>query len=104
LRYFVRLPHALRRSEAHEIGVCLAVPPGQPFRPRYVFTPLLRCDEFDLRVRFGSRMAGLPVCHVTDRHRPGDAYGWSPDQLIHRQTYIDLIRALPRWLRLHSGT
>jgi hypothetical protein len=64
LRYFVRLPHALRRGEAHEIEVCLTIPSGQPFRPRYVFTPLLRCDEFDLRVRFGSRMSGLPVWRI----------------------------------------
>lgn len=30
---------------------------------------------------------------MTDRHRPGDPCGWSPYRLIHRQTYIDLIRA-----------
>jgi transcriptional regulator with XRE-family HTH domain len=30
---------------------------------------------------------------VTDRHRPGDPCSWSPDRLIHRQTYTDLIRA-----------
>src|SRR5215469_10389159 len=37
--------------------------------------------------------AVLRLRQVTDGRRPGDSRGWSPERLIHRQTYIDLIRA-----------
>jgi len=64
LRYVVRLSHALRRDEEHDVGVILTIPAGQPFCPRYVFTPLLRCDEFDLLLRFGPRETGCPVWRI----------------------------------------
>lgn len=80
LRYLVRLPYPLRRGESHEFGVRLAIPPGQPFDPQYVFTPLLRCDEFGLRVRFGARarqarvwrIAALPPGLVDDFADPAE--------------------------------
>jgi hypothetical protein len=67
-RYFVRLPRPLRHGEAHEVGVCVTIPPDQPINPRYALQPLRRCDEFDLRIRFGRdnqlagvwNMAGVP--------------------------------------------
>ncbi len=71
-RYSIGLPRPLRRGEAHDIRVALAIPPDQPFAPHYAFQPLRRCDEFDLRVRFGAAgrakrvwcLAGLPVSMV----------------------------------------
>lgn len=67
LRYVIRLPHLLRRGQSHEFGISVSTAPGQPFNPRYAIQPLRRCDEFDLRIRFGAaqprgvwRIAGLP--------------------------------------------
>ena len=60
-RFFVRLPQPLMRGESHEIGVSVRIPVNQPINPRYAFQPLRRCDEFDLRVRFGAgkRLTGV---------------------------------------------
>jgi hypothetical protein len=60
-RVFVRLPRSLRRGQSHEIGVSIAIPADQPINPRYALQPLRRCDEFDLRIRFGTgkRLAGV---------------------------------------------
>jgi hypothetical protein len=60
-RVFVRLPQSLRRGQSHEIGVSVAIPADQPINPRYALQPLRRCDEFDLRIRFGTgkRLAGV---------------------------------------------
>jgi hypothetical protein len=73
LRYTVRLPRPLRRGQSHEFGISITTPRGQPFNPRYAIQPLRRCDEFDLRVRFGTaqpssvwRIAGLPRGMVDD--------------------------------------
>lgn len=72
-RYFIRLPRPLGLGESHEIGVALTVPPGQPMNPRYSFQPLRRCDEFDLRIRFGQEttrqvwnMDGVPRGMIED--------------------------------------
>ena len=54
LRYTIRLPQPLRRGQSHEFGISITTPPGQPFNPRYAIQPLRRCDEFDLRIRFGA--------------------------------------------------
>ena len=67
-RYFVRLPQPLRRGQSHEIGVSVTIPADQPINPRYALQPLRRCDEFDLRIRFGAgnrltrvwNLAGVP--------------------------------------------
>ena len=60
-RYFVRLPHPLKRGQSHEIGVSVTIPADQPINPRYALQPLRRCDEFDLRIRFGesNRLTGV---------------------------------------------
>ncbi len=67
-RLFVRLPQPLRRGQSHEIGVSVTLPADQPINPRYALQPLRRCDEFDLRIRFGAgnrltrvwNLAGVP--------------------------------------------
>jgi hypothetical protein len=51
-QYMVQLPKPLRTGEAHEYGLLLRVPSHESMRPHYVFTPELRCDRFELRVRF----------------------------------------------------
>lgn len=74
LRYAIRLPQPLRRGQAHEFGVSITTPSGQPFNPRYAVQPLRRCEEFDLRIRFGAgtqarsvwRIDGLPRGMVDD--------------------------------------
>lgn len=73
LRYVIRLPQPLRYGQSHELGVSITTPCDQPFNPRYAIQPLRRCDEFDLRIRFGAaqshkvwRMAGLPRGMVDD--------------------------------------
>jgi hypothetical protein len=74
LRYAIRLPRPLRRGQSHEFGISITTPRSQPFNPRYAIQPLRRCDEFDLRIRFGSaagaqnvlRIAGLPRGMVND--------------------------------------
>jgi hypothetical protein len=72
-RYAIRLPRPLRRGQAHEFGISITTPRSQPLNPRYAIQPLRRCDEFDLRIRFGAgqapsvwRMAGLPRGMVDD--------------------------------------
>jgi hypothetical protein len=83
-RYFIQFPHPLNHGESHEIGVTITIPGGQLFNPRYTFQPLHRCDEFDLRVRFGAHrpvrvwnIVGLPRGMVDDFAEP-DALVW-PD-------------------------
>jgi hypothetical protein len=73
LRYAIRLPQPLRPGQSHELGVSVTTTHGQPFNPRYAIQPLRRCDEFDLRIRFGAaqprnvwRIAGLPRGMVDD--------------------------------------
>ena len=60
-RYFVRFPQPLMRGQSHEIGVSVKIPADQPINPRYALHPLGRCDEFDLRIRFGAgkRLTGV---------------------------------------------
>lgn len=89
LRYTIRLPHSLRRDQTHELGISVATPHGQPFNPRYAIQPLRRCDEFDLRIRFGAaqrpsiwRIAGLPRGMVDDFS--------DPDALVHPDATGDI--------------
>ena len=65
LTYTIGLDRPLRRGESCEVSVRIAIPPGQPFNPRYTFQPLRRCDEFDLRVRFGASAAARRVWRVS---------------------------------------
>lgn len=48
----VALPRPFARGETHEYAMVVQVPPGQPMVPHYVHQPLLRCEEFDVTVRF----------------------------------------------------
>jgi hypothetical protein len=90
LRYTIQLPQPLRRGQSHEFGISIATPPGQPFNPRYAIQPLRRCDEFDLRIRFGAaaqapsvwRIDGLPRGMVDDFA--------DPDALLHPDTTGDI--------------
>lgn len=74
LTYTIQLDRPLRRGDSCELGVRIDIPPGQPLNPRYSFQPLRRCDEFDLRIRFGEsadarrvwRIPGLPRGMVDD--------------------------------------
>lgn len=50
--FAVQLPRPLRAGEKHEFGLVLRLPPDAPMRPHYVCTPELRCELFDVRVRF----------------------------------------------------
>lgn len=73
-RYFIQFPRPLDCGESQEVGVAITIPGDQPFNPRYTFQPLHRCDEFDLRIRFGSHgppervwnIVGLPRGMVDD--------------------------------------
>jgi hypothetical protein len=77
-RYHIRLPRTLKLGESHDLGVALTIPSGQPMNPRYSFQPLRRCDEFDLRIRFGLAsqirriwvMAGVPKGMADDFMEP----------------------------------
>ena len=82
LRYTIRLPEPLRCGQSHEFGISITTPRGQPFNPRYAIQPLRRCDEFDLRIRFGARqerrvwrIAGLPRGMVDDFADPDALVG-----------------------------
>lgn len=52
-RYTIQLTHPLRRGEAHELSTSLTIPSGLLAAPQYVFQPILRCDEFQVRILFG---------------------------------------------------
>src|ERR1700733_7196358 len=122
-RYFIQFPRPLDQGESHEVAVAVTIPGGQAFNPRYTHQPLHRCDEFDLRIRFGSRnlparvwnIVGLPRGMVDnfadpdalvrpdaagDIHlryqylRTGLAYGARWSFLCSRSVY-------PEWLSLH---
>lgn len=78
LTYTIRLDRPLCHGDSCELGVRIAIPPGQPFNPRYSFQPLRRCDEFDLRIRFGEsadarrvwQISGLPRGMIEDFAAP----------------------------------
>ncbi len=77
-RNSITLARTLRLGESHTISVRVVIPEGQPFARRYAFQPLRRCDEFDLRIRFGSsgrakhawKLSGLPRGMVDDYAAP----------------------------------
>jgi hypothetical protein len=81
-RYFVKLPRPLARGELHELGVSISVPSGQPFNPRYTLQPLRRCDEFDLRIRFGAHNPPMRVWNIDGMPRGMADDFADPDMLI----------------------
>ncbi len=88
-RYFIRLPRPLARNESHKFGVSIAIPQGQRMNPRYAFKPLRRCDEFDLRIRFGNaprgvwNMTGLPQGMIDSYTADGSVVHPDSDGAIH---------------------
>ena len=72
-RFVLALPRTLRSGERHEYGMLLWLPPNQPMRPLYVYTPASRCDYFVLRVRFDRQHAPKQIWRVVDSfHRDLD--------------------------------
>jgi hypothetical protein len=53
-KFTVRLPSPLRVGEKHEYGVRFTAVPRALMPPYYVMTPLRPCEEFSVRVRFGT--------------------------------------------------
>jgi hypothetical protein len=51
-QFIVQLPSPMQPGDEHEYGLLLRMPPDQPMRPHYIFTPECQCNRFDLRVRF----------------------------------------------------
>jgi hypothetical protein len=122
-RYFIQFPRPLARGESHEVAVAVTIPSGQAFHPRYTHQPLHRCDEFDLRIRFGSRnlparvwnIVGLPRGMVDDFADPdalvrpdaaGDIhlrYQYLRTGLAYgaRWSFLCSHSVYPEWLSLH---
>ncbi len=51
-QFVVQLPEQLQPGQVHEYGMLFRIPPDQPMRPHYVFSPECQCGSFELRVRF----------------------------------------------------
>jgi hypothetical protein len=83
LRYTIRLPQPLRRGQSHEFGISITTPHSQSFNPRYAFQPLRRCDEFDLRIRFGTAAQGHSVWRIDGLPRGMVEDFADPDALSH---------------------
>jgi hypothetical protein len=81
-RYFIRFPRPLDRGESHEVAVAVAIPGDQAFNPRYTHQPLHRCDEFDLRIRFGSRNLPAHVWNIVGLPRGMADDFADPDALV----------------------
>ncbi|GAA3053754.1 hypothetical protein LV79_004741 [Actinokineospora globicatena] len=68
-RFIVRLPSPLSLGQRHDYSIKFTSYPRSWMRPYYVFTPLRRCEEFSVRVRFDPtnppkrvwRINGLPA-------------------------------------------
>ncbi|WP_245614370.1 hypothetical protein [Actinokineospora inagensis] len=78
-RFIVRLPSPLSLGQRHDYSIKFTAYPRSWMRPYYVFTPLRRCEEFTVRVRFDPatppdsvwRVNGLPAKAYED-FEPGD--------------------------------
>ena len=57
MRVQLRLPRALRATERHEYSVMTMLPPTMTMQQHYAYTPLTRCDNFVLRIRFDPERA-----------------------------------------------
>jgi hypothetical protein len=90
LRYAIRLPQPLRRGQVHEFGVAVTTPSGQPFNPRYAIQPLRRCDEFDLRIRFGPGVREQSVWRIDGLPRGMADDFADPEALIHPDATGDI--------------
>lgn len=85
VRFVLRLPRSLQPNEEHRFALRYRLAPGQRMTPRYALTPFDRCDELQLRVRFGDptpcvwRLPGVPPRSLDDD--PGDLEKVEPDSV-----------------------
>jgi hypothetical protein len=77
-KFGVRLPLPLRAGEKHEYGVRFSAFSGLRMPPYYVFTPLRPCEQFSVRVRFGTDLPrriwlvdGIPPRAIDDEPTDG---------------------------------
>ncbi len=77
--FFIELPEPLAAGEMHEYELILRVPPGEPMRSHYIFTPEYQCNAFDLTVRFDLarppawiRVVSGETVRMFDPGHPGD--------------------------------
>lgn len=74
------LPRQLHVGEQHEYSMTYRIPEGYVIRPYYAFVPLVSCDTFRLRVRFGPdrlptrvrRFHGIAQRRLADADLPGE--------------------------------
>ncbi|SER22931.1 hypothetical protein SAMN05216188_10957 [Lentzea xinjiangensis] len=71
-RFVVRLPSPLTLGQTHNYSIQFISYPRQWMRPYYVFTPLRRCEEFSVRVRYGTHNAPAKVWRISGL--PSKAY------------------------------
>jgi hypothetical protein len=78
--FFIELPKPLAVGESHEYELILRVPPGEPMRSHYIFTPEYECNAFDLTVRFDLarpptwiRVVAAETVRMFDHGHPGDS-------------------------------
>jgi hypothetical protein len=79
-QFIMRLPSPLRLGQRHEYGIRFT-PRRTELRPYYAMTPLRRCEQFSVRVRFDRaappsrvwRLNGVPGRVVDDGIDSGDA-------------------------------
>jgi hypothetical protein len=71
-RWILQLPRTISPHEEHRLCLRYRLPPEQKMVPHYALTPLSRCDEFELRVRFAVPspnawlLPGVPVRSLDD--------------------------------------
>jgi hypothetical protein len=82
-RYTIHLAHPLRRGETHELSTSVTIPSDLLAAPQYVFQPILRCDEFRVRILFGPQGQSKRVWKISGlAHGMVDGFD-DPATLIH---------------------
>jgi hypothetical protein len=78
--FVIELPEPLAVGDSHEYEIILRVPPGEPMRSHYIFTPEYQCNAFDLTVRFDLdrppnwiRAVSGETVRMFDHGRPGES-------------------------------
>jgi hypothetical protein len=99
----IELPELLPFGQEHEYELVFRLPPSWPLEPYYAMVPMVECDAFRLRVRFGLdrlplsvvRLDGLEYQEFRGRLAPGpavrlDSFGeaaLSFERLVPRRMY-----------------
>jgi hypothetical protein len=99
----IELPELLSFGQEHEYELVFRLPPSWPLEPYYAMVPMVECDAFRLRVRFGLdrlprsvvRLDGLEHQEFRGRLAPGpavrlDSFGeaaLSFERLVPRRMY-----------------